>query len=326
MKKKDLTLPFALLFTLIFPMTVCAGGLNGAEQGIISAISGTYAYDGAYYKVADGYISQVSSYLSQDGVDLTSEEASSYISQFYANIGTGVSSGYMVKVGEAAKPQEPIQSETETETQQEETSEETEAVVEPETTEQQSVEETKENTSKKDNSETEEEETSTQSAEGEIVDNTIGSTQSGELEYTVTPMKAIMYVWGIDELDVHKEAYKDSDIIGTLKSGEEVKITGAATTGWAQIDYNGEVGYCSAVYLRTDGFMGFLQEETEESVSIEESTQAETEETSTEQGKDYSNAGAFSKGIKIEIVAAVVVVILLIASVGIVLWHKNKKR
>lgn len=320
MKKKYLALPFILLFILIFPITVCAGDLNGAEQGIISAISATYEYNGAYYKVTDGYISQVSAYLSQDGVDLSDDQASEYLSQFYANIGTGISSGYMTKVGDATQPQNPAP-QTPTETQPAETTEET--VVEPETTEQPAVVSMENNPVEKDSSEDEEESTSIQATEGGIVDNTAGSTQSGVLEYTVAPMEATMYVWEIDELDVHKEAYKDSEIIGTLKRGEEVKVTGAATTGWAQIDYNGEVGYCSATYLRTDGFIENLQEE---SVSIEESTQPETEETSTEQGKDYSNASAFSKGIKIEMIAVAVVVILLIASVVIVLWHKNKKR
>ena len=75
--------------------TAMAGDINGAEQGILDALSNTYEYDGGYYKVTDGYIAQVSDYLCKDEVNLTSEEASGYLAQFYANIGTGIASGYM---------------------------------------------------------------------------------------------------------------------------------------------------------------------------------------------------------------------------------------
>ena len=328
MKKKYLVPFFVLIFTFLFPVTAYAGGINGAEQGIISAISATYEYNGAYYKVTDGYISQVTAYLSQDGVDLSDDEASGYVSQFYANIATGISSGYMVKVGDAGgtTPTNPQ------ETEVQETTEETETETETQT----EAQETEEKTSKKDSeieneSVAESEEESSQ--EIEIVDNTIGSTQSGKIDYTVTPMDAVMYVWDIDSLDVHTEAYKDSDIIGTLYRGDRVIVTGAATTGWAEIDYNGETGYVSAAYLRTEGYMKNIgieieTEESEEQITEENATEENTTEESVteESGKDYSNAAPFTKAVKIEVIAAGVVVILLIVSVVIVLLHKNKSK
>ncbi len=323
MKKKYLIPFFVLIFTFLFPVTAYAGDLNGAEQGIISAISATYEYNGAYYKVTDGYIAQVTAYLSQDGVDLSDEEASGYVSQFYANIATGISSGYMVKVGDAggstpANPQE---------TEVQETTEETETETETQTENQKTEEKNSKKESEIENENvTESEEESSQKIE--IVDNTIGSTQSGKIDYTVTSMDAVMYVWDIDSLDVHTEAYKDSDIIGTLYRGDKVIVTGAATTGWAQIDYNGETGYVSATYLRTEGYMKNMgiEIETEESeeLTTEENT---TEESMTEEsGKDYSNAAPFTKAVRIEVIAAVIVVLLLIVSVGIVLLHKNKSK
>lgn len=319
MKKKYLIPLFVLIFTFLFPVTAYAGGINEAEQGIISAISATYEYNGAYYKVTDGYIGQVTAYLSQDGIDLTSDQASEYLSQFYANIATGISSGYMQKVGDAGESTP----ETSATIENSEVTEETEEL---ETESQENISGNVDESIQESESISEIEETN--SEEIEIVDNTIGSTQSGKIEYTVAPMDAVMYVWDIEVLDVHAEAYKDSDIIGTLYSGDKVIVTGGATTGWAQIDYNGETGYVSATYLRTSGYMENIGVEIEteeiEELTTEENT---TEESLTEEDeKDYSNAAPFTKSIKFEVIAVGVAVILLIISAVIVLLHKNKSK
>lgn len=331
MKKKYLIPFFVLIFTFLFPVTAYAGGINEAEQGIISAISATYEYNGAYYKVTDAYIAQVTAYLSQDGVDLTSDQASEYLSQFYANIATGISSGYMVQVGEAggSTPEEtktPDTSESTDETETETESPETEEKDSKEEKDKKNSSESADEDLQKSEQNTDVEET--ESEKIEIVDNTIGSTQSGKIDYTVTKMDAVMYVWDIDSLDVHAEAYKDSDVIGTLYPGDKVIVTGAATTGWAQIDYNGETGYVSATYLRTEGYMKNIgvvvgTEESEE-LTTEENT---TEESLTEEaGKDYSNAAPISKSVKIEVIAVGVVAVLLIICAVIVLLHKNKSK
>ena len=89
-----------MLATLFCSLTVYAGDINAAEQSILSTICGTFEYMGSYYKVKSEYISQVADYLSRDSVNLTDSQASSYISQFYANISTGVNGGYMYKVGD----------------------------------------------------------------------------------------------------------------------------------------------------------------------------------------------------------------------------------
>lgn len=324
MKKSYLTPLFVLLAAFFFPMTAAAGDLNSAEQGIISAISATYEYNGAYYKVTDGYISQVSDYLSQDGVDLSEDEASGYIEQFYANIGTGISSGYMVKVGDVNNSKQPQTQETGQEAEETETDTETETALDKGNTKTGNEKSNAEDKKAEKESQTETEmetETRAEAGNGSIVDKTAGSTQSGKLEYTVTPMEAVMYVWDTDSLDVYAAAYKDSEIIGTLSRGDEVSVTGAATTGWAQIDFNGETGYVSAVYLRTDGYMSKIEKETE---TGKPDTGSEIE-TRQEQ-KDYSNAKPLAKKIDIEVLALGIAAIMLIASSVIVLLHKNKNK
>ena len=92
----------ALLLPLLAPLTAYAGDINSAEQSILSAISEQQEYQGAYYKVTDGYRAKVEEYLSRDDIDMSRREADDYIAQFHANIGVGVSAGYMEKVGDAA--------------------------------------------------------------------------------------------------------------------------------------------------------------------------------------------------------------------------------
>ena len=97
--KKSFWVPFlALAGSLIFSITALAGEVNSAEQKIVDAISGTYEYDGAQYRVTDAYIAKVANYLSRDDVNMTESEARGYIRQFNENIAVGISSGYMVKV------------------------------------------------------------------------------------------------------------------------------------------------------------------------------------------------------------------------------------
>lgn len=368
--KKSFWVPFlALAGSLIFSITALAGEVNSAEQKIVDAISGTYEYDGAQYRVTDAYIAKVANYLSRDDVNMTDSEARGYIRQFNENIAVGISSGYMVKVEESGGSEEP---DTETE----------DAIDEGDNDKDNELDTDKDkntgngdssNGSNSENKESgnsgieEDKVTSTSSTEnnstdgntgtgsssiagdntgadngitagdlgiltpdgnalsgffsqaesgtetGVIEDNTIGSTTDGEIEYTVFPIdKTAMYVWDIDTLDVHAEAYKDSDVIGTLNKGDAVTITGAATTGWAQIDYNGETGYVSAVYLRTQGYMSTLEES--------EITNNEAD------SKDYSDAAPLRKSFNFGTIAIVIVIVCIIGSGIIIMWHRNKRR
>ncbi len=80
-------------------LTSYAGNINGNEQSIVSVIHGQFEKDGVIYSVKQDYINSAVSYLSRDDVDLTADQAQAVISEIYANVQTGVESGYLVAVG-----------------------------------------------------------------------------------------------------------------------------------------------------------------------------------------------------------------------------------
>lgn len=92
----------ALLCTLFLPMQIHAGGMNGNEQSVYSAASGTFTYEGQTYKAADAYLAQLSEYLNRDDIDLTAEQAASAIAEMNASVAEGVTQGYIVPTGETA--------------------------------------------------------------------------------------------------------------------------------------------------------------------------------------------------------------------------------
>lgn len=84
---------------LMVPQTVLAGNINGSESGLISQASGTFTYEGKSYVATAGALGQLRAYLSQDGIDLTPEQAAKASSMMYANIENGVIEGYLVPAG-----------------------------------------------------------------------------------------------------------------------------------------------------------------------------------------------------------------------------------
>lgn len=91
----------ALLAACTVSITAHAGGINAAESSVISAASGTFEYKGKTYVAKPEYLSQVTAKLSEDGVDLTEEQAASLISQMNASVGEGVAQGYLMEVGQS---------------------------------------------------------------------------------------------------------------------------------------------------------------------------------------------------------------------------------
>ena len=91
----------AVLMVPVFmvPWTVMAGNINGPEAGLISQASGTFTYEGKSYVATAGALGQLRAYLSQDGIDLTPEQAAKAASMMYGNIGNGVIERYLVPVG-----------------------------------------------------------------------------------------------------------------------------------------------------------------------------------------------------------------------------------
>ncbi|WP_312427840.1 hypothetical protein [Lacrimispora sp.] len=89
----------AFIISAGIAQTAYAGSVNANEQSVISAVSGQFEKDGIIYAVKPEYINSVKSYLAQDDVELTAEQAQAAISEIYANVQTGVESGYLVEVG-----------------------------------------------------------------------------------------------------------------------------------------------------------------------------------------------------------------------------------
>ena len=87
------------LMSISAGLTSYAGNINGNEQSVVSVIHGQFEKDGVIYAVKQDYINSAVNYLSRDDVDLTAEQAQAVISEIYANVQTGVESGYLVAVG-----------------------------------------------------------------------------------------------------------------------------------------------------------------------------------------------------------------------------------
>lgn len=100
MKKwKSPILLASFLMAGMLTITVQAGDINGNEAGVISAASGTFEYEGKTYVADSQHIGQLQAKLSEDGVDLTAEQASDLIEQMYGSVGSGVTQGYLTQVG-----------------------------------------------------------------------------------------------------------------------------------------------------------------------------------------------------------------------------------
>ena len=104
-----------------------AGDINGAESGVIAAASGTFTYKGKKYRAYSSYVNRLYNYLSKDGVNLSSAQASKAINYIYSNVKTGISSGYLYEVGGDDDPDidhyldpDDLEDETEEETETEE--------------------------------------------------------------------------------------------------------------------------------------------------------------------------------------------------------------
>lgn len=116
-KKRCALLGMVFLMTAGIPMTSYAGGINGNEQSVVSVIHGQFEKDGVIYKVKQEYIDSAMSYLARDDVDLTADQAQQVIGEIYANVQTGVESGYLTAIGGTPVTEPAPQPQPEPETQ-----------------------------------------------------------------------------------------------------------------------------------------------------------------------------------------------------------------
>lgn len=177
-------------------------------------------------------------------------------------------------------------------------------------------------------------------------------TKSGEAgavvhaPYTVDAMTAVMHVIDTPSLNVRKEAYSDAELLGVLHEGDEVTVTGVASNGWIQIDYNKAIGFVYGRYLEKEAaeeeIISFenIKEAVEEIESIaatdKEAAKERLDEVIDEQvkeassiqgeaeGKDYSDAAPMKQQIKLEIIAIIIMAVV-IAALIIVVVIQNKK-
>lgn len=69
-------------------------------------------------------------------------------------------------------------------------------------------------------------------------------------DFTVEDLTATKYA--TISLNVRSGPSTEFGRIGALNEGDEVKVTGRASTGWYRIEYKGETGYVSNIYLSDD--------------------------------------------------------------------------
>lgn len=79
---------------------------------------------------------------------------------------------------------------------------------------------------------------------------TTEATTTDKNDFTVEEMSAVMYA--TISLNVRSGPSADFDRIDTLKEGEEVIVTGRASTGWYQVLVDGKTGYVSHNYVTTE--------------------------------------------------------------------------
>ncbi|MBQ6886132.1 MAG: SGNH/GDSL hydrolase family protein [Lachnospiraceae bacterium] len=126
---------------------------------------------------------------------------------------------------------EPEQVETESETEPETEEKETEEIVETELqTEQES--------------ESVEVETETETEEMTVE-------EKEKIEYTVTQVEEVS-MYAASSVNVRQGPSTDFERVGALKAGQEVKVTGEASTGWYEIAYGEEKAYVSNKYLQSE--------------------------------------------------------------------------
>lgn len=91
----------------------------------------------------------------------------------------------------------------------------------------------------------------------------------GGYDNSLTRMNKLGKVIGTNGLSVRENGGRNSGVINTLKSGEEVQITGRRLNGWYQIKLkSGKVGYCCDDSIKVLKDLGPVQDLSEHSLDI----------------------------------------------------------
>jgi len=128
---------------------------------------------------------------------------------------------------------EHVEKETEKEEKTQVQTEEAETEKETEDEENATEKETEEETSKEQDGK-----------DGQVV-------ETEEVGYTITQMEEVS-MYASSAVNVREGPSTDFERVGSLRTGQEVKVTGEASTGWYEIAYGEAVGYVSDKYLQTE--------------------------------------------------------------------------
>lgn len=104
---KGVIFVIAFVFCCLLPAsTVYAGSLNEYEKQVVSEAKKSYVYEGKEYHLSESSLGQLTTYLSQDDVDITAEQRDQLIQTAYASIEQGVLEGYLIPVDETKEETE----------------------------------------------------------------------------------------------------------------------------------------------------------------------------------------------------------------------------
>lgn len=81
-----------------------------------------------------------------------------------------------------------------------------------------------------------------------------------------------------DNIRIREERSTDSNMLGTLAAGTEVKVYANYSDGWSKIEYSGLVGYCKTEFLESTEGVPSADEEAEEDAADSEETEDNTSE------------------------------------------------
>lgn len=71
-------------------------------------------------------------------------------------------------------------------------------------------------------------------------------------EYTVTSFEETKTMYATESVNIRKGPSTDYDIIGGLKSGQEITVTGQADTLWYEVKYGEDIAFISDKYLQDE--------------------------------------------------------------------------
>ncbi len=81
----------------------------------------------------------------------------------------------------------------------------------------------------------------------EVSEEQVSEEESEEPEFTVEEHSAVLFVK--KAVNVRTGPSTDYSKIGGLNKGDQIQVTGIASTGWYQIQYNGTIAYVASSYL-----------------------------------------------------------------------------